>query len=224
MPIKLTPSFPPWARLKVSTGNLAFGVPGGDTGEVRFAGLQLAIDFERSLPGWLHITENGPDFVPGLLNHPLPIQPSSEHVPTLMLHLWSPKVLGDRIYTICDKSAAYRTFVEEQYNACEPLFGEGKIPLFKILETPIVQMSRGASIEILSMVETWIKRPPQFDKAIAVRDANIAFARPRTTTGSATADDHQADSTPGPDPTRGEPPTDGAPPITENEIDPDTPF
>ena len=52
MPITLTTSGTPWAKLKVTTLSLGFNAD-GQSGEVKLKGLQLAADPENSVPGWL---------------------------------------------------------------------------------------------------------------------------------------------------------------------------
>ena len=92
------------------------------------------------------------------------------HIWTLALLIYSPRVLGDLVYEICDTSLAYRRFAQKLFNETEPGFGKGTIPLVKIVETPVIQTANGSSAQITYQIEKWIPRPDAFAEAIRVRD------------------------------------------------------
>ena len=57
MPLNLIASGVPWAKIKVQTLKMAFNMD-GQTGEVGLKDLQLAVDCENAVPGWLFIDNN----------------------------------------------------------------------------------------------------------------------------------------------------------------------
>ena len=51
---------------------------------------------------------------------------------------------------------------------------KGTIPLIKIVDTPVREMAKGPTTEILFEVEKWIERPDCFLEAIKLRDSAAA--------------------------------------------------
>jgi len=219
MPIHLTPIAQAYARYKASAGKLAYGVPGGETGEISLAGLHLAIDVENSLPGWLRITDNGSDFVAGIHNQPPPPVPGPDYVYTLSLLFSAPDALGDTIFRICDVSMAYLRFAQELFNQCEPHFGRGQIPFVKITGTPVHKTRNGASTNIVFEVEKWIDRPVAFNEAIASRDASMALRKAKPGSDYAVISGHDSEYS-----RTLEPPPNDAPPVGEEDINSEVPF
>jgi hypothetical protein len=169
MPITLTTSGTPWAKLKVTTLSLGFNAD-GQSGEVKLKGLQLAADPENSVPGWLRIEQGSRDFLACAHNMPPKEQPTNKHVWTINLPIYNQDVMGDHVFHICDTSAAYLRFAEQLFNRCEPEFGKGTIPMIRIVDAKPRDTTKGPTADLSFEIKEWIPRPDAFIDAIRQRD------------------------------------------------------
>ena len=96
--------------------------------------------------------------------------------------LFAPKQFqSGEAFEMCSNTGAVLSFAERLFNECEPKFGNGGVPVVKIVDATPIKIGKGKSREIKFEIVKMIPRPQAFVDALAKLKA--ASATPKKPSG-----------------------------------------
>jgi hypothetical protein len=201
MPISLknATSTLPWARYSPQANVLTIAGEDGKPREISFVGRSFAVDVENGSMGWLLIAEGARDWVPYPINADPPPKPSPAYRKGFSVLFFAPKLLGSpEPHEMCASTNAHLSFCERLYNACEPHFNEGNVPIVKIVSAESIKAGKGKSRDIQFEIPKWIPRPTAIIEALTkLREAAETTTNKKSTgTNGATQTDTGGDVKP----------------------------
>tara|TARA_B100001057_G_scaffold412247_1_gene428250 strand:- start:326 stop:901 length:576 start_codon:yes stop_codon:yes gene_type:complete len=124
----------------------------------------VVIDIEKIQQGWLKLA-GGRDWQPWPDNNPTSIErPSMEHKQGFAVKFFSTKLFDDEpVRELSSSGAGMIEFIKALYKAAEPGFGEGKVPVVKMLPAIKVRIGKGPSKIPQFEIVAWVGRPAELD-------------------------------------------------------------
>ena len=149
----------------------------------------VVIDIEKIQQGWLKLA-GGRDWQPWPDNDPTSVErPSMEHKQGFAVKFFSTKLFDDEPVRELSSSGAGRIeFIKALYKAAEPGFGEGKVPVVKMLPAVKVRIGKGPSKIPQFEIVKWINVPDEL-----LEDGPSKTETPAATETAAAADDDSFD-------------------------------
>jgi uncharacterized membrane protein YgcG len=181
MPIsfKNSTSVLPWARYSPQANLLTVAGENAPR-ELGFVGKSFAIDIEHALRCWLLITEGMRDVKYFPLNEAPPESPGPGYKLGVSILLFAPKQFQNaEAFEMCSNTGAVLSFAERLFNEAEPKFGNGEVPIVKVVEATPIKIGKGKSREIKFEIVKMVPRPQAFVDALAkLKAANATPKKP----------------------------------------------